>query len=346
MADVIMPALGMAQDTGKLVQWLKAPGDQVAKGDVLFEVETDKSVMEVEAQADGFLTDVSAVDGEDVPVGQVIALISATAQDANAAPKARQEDAAPAPAAPTSAAPASPPAPSPAPAAPAAGVAATGDRVLASPKARRLAAEEGLELADLVAAGVPMPYHAADLATLRGLSETADVAPAEGPASEAPASRTPVGLKHITARCPRAGTRDFIDWMQTDGAITITPGAIFASFAAGAFRAATEAATVVVHIASPGDEGRTLRNPDFTRLSVPPAQTDDAPDLIVHDLSDSFLTSLRLGEAPQPTLSIGGDGDSYILTFEFGRDHLTDQAAIAFVTGLARRLADPLHHLA
>ncbi len=84
MADVIMPALGMAQDTGKLLKWLKAPGDAVDVGDQLFEVETDKSVMEVEAQDAGFLTQVSASDGDDVPVGQVIAVISATAAKLNA----------------------------------------------------------------------------------------------------------------------------------------------------------------------------------------------------------------------------------------------------------------------
>ena len=51
--DVTMPQLGMAQDAGKIVSWLKKPGDAVSKGDALFEVETDKATMEVEAQADG-----------------------------------------------------------------------------------------------------------------------------------------------------------------------------------------------------------------------------------------------------------------------------------------------------
>ena len=58
--DVIMPALGMAQTTGSIVRWLKQPGDAVKAGDVLMEVETDKAVMEVEAEADGVLTDVTA----------------------------------------------------------------------------------------------------------------------------------------------------------------------------------------------------------------------------------------------------------------------------------------------
>ena len=76
--DVIMPALGMAQDTGLIVAWHKSPGDQVAEGDVLFEVETDKATMEVEAASAGYLTDVAAEAGAEIPVGNVIARISET----------------------------------------------------------------------------------------------------------------------------------------------------------------------------------------------------------------------------------------------------------------------------
>ena len=84
--EVTMPQLGMAQDAGKIVSWLKAPGDEVAKGDALFEVETDKATMEVEAQASGYLTHVTAAEGEDVPVGQAIARISESADDDMPAP--------------------------------------------------------------------------------------------------------------------------------------------------------------------------------------------------------------------------------------------------------------------
>jgi len=70
-----MPALGMAQDTGKLVNWLKAEGDEVKKGEPIMEVETDKVTVEIEAQASGILANITAAEGEDVPVGQVIALI-------------------------------------------------------------------------------------------------------------------------------------------------------------------------------------------------------------------------------------------------------------------------------
>jgi pyruvate dehydrogenase E2 component (dihydrolipoamide acetyltransferase) len=73
--NVILPALGMSQDTGKIVQWLKAEGDRVAKGEPLAEIETDKATVEIEALADGVLAHIAASVGDDVPVGQVIAVI-------------------------------------------------------------------------------------------------------------------------------------------------------------------------------------------------------------------------------------------------------------------------------
>ena len=71
--SVVMPALEMAQETGKLVSWLKQEGETVEKGDMLLEVETDKAVVEIEAQADGVLGGVTAKVGDVVPVGQTIA---------------------------------------------------------------------------------------------------------------------------------------------------------------------------------------------------------------------------------------------------------------------------------
>jgi pyruvate dehydrogenase E2 component (dihydrolipoamide acetyltransferase) len=80
--NVIMPALGIAQETGKLLQWLKSEGQTVKKGEVLMVVETDKTTVEIEADANGILSNVTAVVGEDVPVGQVIALILAPGEAA------------------------------------------------------------------------------------------------------------------------------------------------------------------------------------------------------------------------------------------------------------------------
>src|SRR5579864_4352189 len=75
--SVVMPALEMAQETGKLLAWRKQEGDRVSKGEPLLEIETDKAVVEVEAPADGILAGITAVEGADIPVGQTIAWIVA-----------------------------------------------------------------------------------------------------------------------------------------------------------------------------------------------------------------------------------------------------------------------------
>ena len=94
--SVVMPALEMAQETGKLIAWRKQEGDRVTKGEPLLEIETDKAVMEVEAPADGILAGVTGAIGTDIPVGQTIAWIVAPGEkvpaensSAVAAPTAR-----------------------------------------------------------------------------------------------------------------------------------------------------------------------------------------------------------------------------------------------------------------
>jgi pyruvate dehydrogenase E2 component (dihydrolipoamide acetyltransferase) len=73
--SVVMPALELTQETGKLVSWRKKEGEAVSKGETLLEVETDKAVVEVEALADGFLAGVNAQEGDVIPVGRTIAWI-------------------------------------------------------------------------------------------------------------------------------------------------------------------------------------------------------------------------------------------------------------------------------
>ena len=146
--NVIMPAMGATQETGRLVRWLKQEGDSVAKGEMLMEVETDKSVVEVEAPASGILARVTASPDDDIPVGQTIALIVEAGED----PSRREETPAPL---------RKPKASAPArkarkPAAPAAAAPAAGpktNRTLASPAARRLAKEQGLDLAGVTGTG-------------------------------------------------------------------------------------------------------------------------------------------------------------------------------------------------
>ncbi len=83
--NVIMPALGVAQQTGTLIKWLKAEGQSVAKGEPLMEIETDKATVEIEAPGSGVLASVTAAPGDEIPVGNRIAVILAPGEKASAA---------------------------------------------------------------------------------------------------------------------------------------------------------------------------------------------------------------------------------------------------------------------
>ncbi|MBM4299278.1 MAG: hypothetical protein FJ143_16190, partial [Deltaproteobacteria bacterium] len=83
--NVIMPALGVAQQTGTLLKWLKAEGQKVTKGEPLMEIETDKATVEIEAAGSGVLSNLTAKPGDQVPVGQTIALILAPGETASSA---------------------------------------------------------------------------------------------------------------------------------------------------------------------------------------------------------------------------------------------------------------------
>src|SRR4051812_35234934 len=165
---VLMPALSPTMEKGNLAKWLKKEGDPVKSGDVIAEIETDKATMEVEAIDEGVLAKIVVPEGTaDVPVNQLIALIAGEGEDPKSVGAAR--GAAPAPAKaeapksapPAPAAPAQPPAapqaaPTPAPTAqPAAkpNGGGEGGRVFASPLARRIAKEAGIEIAMIQGSG-------------------------------------------------------------------------------------------------------------------------------------------------------------------------------------------------
>lgn len=152
-ADVIMPMLGMAQETGKVVRWLKGDGDAVAKGEPLLEVETDKVTVEIEAPADGTLAAITAGDGAEVPVGTVIALVLG---EGEVAPVASGGNGVP----PEPVAVASPVALR---AVEPALVVERSHRRLASPKARRLAQARGIDLDALPGSGPNGAVVAADV---------------------------------------------------------------------------------------------------------------------------------------------------------------------------------------
>jgi pyruvate dehydrogenase E2 component (dihydrolipoamide acetyltransferase) len=140
--SVVMPALELTQETGKLVSWRKKEGEAVAKGETLLEVETDKAVVEVEAQADGFLAGVNAKDGEVIAVGTTIAWIVAKGE----APPQDESTAGSPESAATKIA-------SPEKAKPASSQAVSGAKPRISPKARRIAAELNVNLDNVRGSG-------------------------------------------------------------------------------------------------------------------------------------------------------------------------------------------------
>ncbi len=171
--SVVMPALEMAQETGKLVSWKKKDGETVKKGELLLEVETDKAVVEIEAAGDGILGGITAKVGDVVPVGQTIAwlLKAGEAPPATTAPTQTGRTGA---AAPQAAAPAAPAA--------AAGPVANAGPVQISPKARRLAKEHGVDVTRIKGTGPGGEIVAEDVLAARGSQAAA-------PSAAAPAAR-------------------------------------------------------------------------------------------------------------------------------------------------------------
>lgn len=184
--SIVMPALEMAQETGKLVSWRKREGDTIAKGEPLLDVETDKAVVEIESPADGILAGVKAQAGDVIPVGQTIAWIvnpgEKPPEEEISSASGRRMDVKPGPAAAAAANISAPP--------PAA--AASNARI--SPKARRLAREHGVDLARVRGTGSEGEIQAEDILAFvaSGGSPAGAAAPArtEPPQAEARTTQT------------------------------------------------------------------------------------------------------------------------------------------------------------
>jgi pyruvate dehydrogenase E2 component (dihydrolipoamide acetyltransferase) len=179
--EVILPRLGQGMESGTIVRWLKSEGEAVAKGEPLFELDTDKVTQEVEAEAAGVLLKIAVAEGE-VPVGQTVAFIGSEGEDvpevAAAAPAAEPDvasnsllqvkdepDAAP--------------------------TASGNGRIKASPLARRLARERGIDLAKLHGTGPEGRIVAEDVS--RGEAEPAVTTPASNSLLQGSTRPVPTG---------------------------------------------------------------------------------------------------------------------------------------------------------
>ena len=178
--SIVMPALEMAQETGRLVSWIKPEGATVAKGELILEIETDKAVMEIESPGAGVLAGIKAKPGDVVPVGQVIGWIVAAGEKppADEAPAVSGRNLAGV----NAQAPEAPAAKASAPAE------ARESRI--SPKARRLAKERGVDVSKLQGSGPDGEITTADVLA-------ATDAPSATPAAAPVSSPAPSGLSSI-----------------------------------------------------------------------------------------------------------------------------------------------------
>jgi len=203
--NILMPALSPTMTEGNLARWLKQEGERIKAGDVIAEIETDKATMEVEAVDEGILGRILVPAGtQGVKVNDVIAVLVEAGEAvpaAGAAPKAAPA-AAPAPAAPAPLA-AAPVAIAPAPAA------ASGDRVFASPLARRMAAQAGVDISKIAGSGPNGRIVKADVdaALSRGPAPVSAAAP---PPVAAPRPVTPVAITAPHTAVPNSSMRKVI----------------------------------------------------------------------------------------------------------------------------------------
>ncbi len=189
--EILMPALSPTMEEGTLAKWLVKEGDTVNSGDLLAEIETDKATMEFEAVDEGVIGKILIAEGtENVKVNTAIALIGEEGEDFSAAPSAAAPAAEPSAPAADAAAEAAPAggseAAAPAPAAPKGG---DGNRIFASPLARRIAKDKGLDLSQIKGSGPHGRIIKADVEN----AQPGAAKPAAAAASEAPKAAGPAG---------------------------------------------------------------------------------------------------------------------------------------------------------
>ena len=206
--EVFMPALSSTMTEGKIVSWVKSPGDRVEKGETVVVVESDKADMDVESFYEGYLAVITVPAGEAAPVGAAIALVAETEAEIETAKQQANSSAPAATPAPKETA----PAPEPVAAAPAAQDTPSGrnGRIIVSPRARKLAKELKVDLSGLQGSGPHGRIVAEDVEAAAGKSSAptpapaaATTAPAKTPTAPPPATPAP---QPAAAPAPAAST--------------------------------------------------------------------------------------------------------------------------------------------
>ena len=187
--EIKMPALSPTMEEGTLAKWLVKAGDTVSAGDIMAEIETDKATMEFEAVDEGTIVSIAVPEGtEGVKVGTVIAVLAEEGEDANAAPAPAKAAAAPAK---VEAAPAASVVEAPVKATPPVKAASSGDRIIASPLAKRIAEQSGVDLKTVKGSGPNGRIVKADVEGARPAA-----ASSTAPAQTAPAATPDFGIPY------------------------------------------------------------------------------------------------------------------------------------------------------
>jgi hypothetical protein len=343
--EIIMPVLGMSQDTGIIANWCKSHGDYVEAGELLMEVETDKAVQEIEAAESGYLNIIGHAEGIAIPVGEVVATLNEEPFDKNAivSPSPVAEPAAiavvatPAPVATVLVADSS------------AIVSAT---TLASAKARATAYRNGLALKDIAEAQGKSVLHVIDVENYLATQNKATPAPlpyaTTGAIIEQP-SRLDVKIK-------AAGLEYCQEWLlkHHDLDHRLLASHIVATLALGLWRQrfaqdSKASATIRVDFSdSDGMQSELLLNPDqqrFSQLKAEENERHSTPNIRLVDLMSTRLSAYEPGSITEPVLVLCKE-DEQIKVSLYSVDAAQLSNAIGFIDSLADQLEEPLVHIA
>ncbi|NBD18343.1 MAG: 2-oxo acid dehydrogenase subunit E2 [Cyanobacteria bacterium] len=222
--DIFMPALSSTMTEGKIVSWAKSPGDKVEKGETVLVVESDKADMDVESFHDGYLATILVQEGEQAPVGSAIALLAETEDEIETAKQqavSKKTASNTAPAETKTPEPAATPASAPKSAASAPQTASTANkengRVVASPRARKLAQQHNIDLATLQGSG---PYGRIVAADVEAATGQAPTAPTPQAAPQPSPQLTPQAAPQPTPQtAPAAGKGEVVPFTTLQSSV-------------------------------------------------------------------------------------------------------------------------------
>lgn len=335
--NVLMPQLGMAQDKAVLLSWNKTVGAAVKVGEILMEVETDKSTVEVEASYDGFLVDIRAAAGTEVPVGNVVAVISDNINDVitvnrEIEPSTENEGES------TLELEVQSPLPSPFFDVQSSAVI---DRILASPKAKIEAKRSGVDLAALVRSGVREPIHFDDVVSASVVLET--------PNSTSVTSSDSPAFGSLSLKVSRKPMDEFAQWLESERPGEIASAVLWMSLVTRAARSCScfdpETKISCTYQAITSSEGpEAAIDADQTLLSsIQTAATEGPGQLEIIDLTGSEITEIDFGPQDIPIFFVlKSTRKNFKIRCIFDFQSVTKDQAIQLSSHLAQVLANPI----